>query len=310
MTKPKKQNIHGVLLLDKPYGISSNKAVQIAKYIFSAAKCGHTGTLDPVATGLLPLCFGEATKFSSILLDASKTYYAQLKLGFLSSTGDVEGEILRTEAADKEPSRYECEHVLKQFVGTITQVPPMHSALKYRGKPLYAYARSGETIERQAREITIHNIRIESLMHNELHLSIACGSGTYIRTLAEDIGKALGCGGAYLTALRRTEIGGVDISQAQSLPKLEALDASTLKDCLLPIDSFLTGLPSITLDETSALHLIQGRAVPYSRNDDVSIYPALTRIYDDTQRFLGLGEITAERTIISKRLLSNDYFAQ
>ncbi len=305
-----KKPISGILLLDKPLGVSSNKAIQIAKHIFSAAKCGHTGTLDPVATGLLPICFGEATKFASMLLCADKSYQAHIKLGFLSTTGDMEGEIQPTATVEKKPSRQECEQILAQFIGKSLQIPPMHSALKHCGKPLYVYARNNETIERKAREIIIHKIHIESLEHNELCLQIHCGTGTYIRTLAEDIGKALGCGGAYLTALRRTSIGNFEISRAYRLTELEAMDKNRLANCLLPIDSFLAELPPVFLDKTAALHLIQGRIVTHPQDTQEIHEPKLVRLYNDMEQFLGLGELNPERKIIAKRLLSNDHLLQ
>lgn len=304
--KPIKRNINGVLLLDKPHGISSNKAVQIAKRIFSAAKCGHTGTLDPMATGLLPLCFGEATKFSSVLLGADKTYEATLKLGFLSTTGDAEGEIsqLRTDAGN--PTLSLCEQIIKQFTGTIMQVPPMYSALKHQGKPLYAYARKGEVIERPAREVMIHAIQIKSLINDELALAIQCGTGTYIRTLAEDIGKALGCGGAYLLQLQRTVIDRFDLSQTQTLLALQEMNATEQAHCLLPIDSLLQEFPIITLDAVAALHIVQGRLISSPLSGINSMAEGNTvRLYNHQQQFLGLGEMMSEQRIIAKRLLAN-----
>lgn len=304
LTKPKKRNISGVLLLDKPFGISSNKAIQIAKNLFSAAKCGHTGTLDPMATGLLPVCFGEATKFSSILLGANKTYEATLKLGFMSTTGDAEGEISQVAATVPNPAFSECEQAINGFIGDIQQVPPMYSALKHQGKPLYAYARNGEIIARPARKITIYGIRIQSLIENELRLSIQCGTGTYIRTLAEDIGKALGCGGAYLVTLRRTTIDGFNLSQAHALPALETMDAAKRDGCLLPIDCLLQEFPAITLDDQTALHLQQGRTVGCQLGNCDMQAGKIIRLYN-RQQFIGLGEIAIERKIIVKRLLSN-----
>ena len=299
-----KRNISGILLLDKPYGISSNKAVQIIKRIFSAAKCGHTGTLDPMATGLLPLCLGEATKFSSILLGADKTYEAALRLGFLSTTGDAEGEIVQVATTSIPPSLLQCEQVLSHFIGKIRQIPPMYSALKHNGKPLYAYARKGETIERPPREIHIYDISIKSLIENELQLSIHCGTRTYIRTLAEDIGKALGCGGAYLTRLRRTTIDHIDLSHAQTLSVLEEVAPVNRDKYLLPIDHFLKKFPAIILDELAAVHIMQGRMVT-NLNIDVKLINNLVRLYNCQEQFLGLGEITNERKIVSKRLLAN-----
>lgn len=304
--KPVKRNIHGVLLLEKPYGISSNKAVQVAKRIFFAAKCGHTGTLDPMATGLLPLCFGEATKFSSILLGANKTYEATLKLGFLSTTGDAEGEISRLAANTGNPTLSQCEQTLKHFIGRILQIPPMYSALKHQGKPLYTYARNGETIERPAREVVIHAIQIKSLINDELQLAIQCGTGTYIRTLAEDIGKALGCGGAYLIQLKRTVIDRFDLSQAQTLQALQEMDAVARDHCLLPIDSLLQEFPVATLDKVAALHIVQGRLISSPSSDISSMAEgSAVRLYNHQQQFLGLGEMTSEQKIIAKRLLAN-----
>jgi tRNA pseudouridine55 synthase len=299
-----KRNVSGVLLLDKPYGISSNKAVQMAKRVFSATKCGHTGTLDPMATGLLPLCFGEATKFSSVLLGADKTYEATLKLGFSSTTGDAEGEITQS-SENIAPTLSRCEQVLKCFTGRIRQVPPMYSALKHQGKPLYVYARKGEAVERSAREVFIDKIQLNLLIENELKLTIQCGTGTYIRTLAEDIGKALGCGGAYLTQLRRTAIDRFDLPQSQTLPTLEALDATDRDKYLLPVDSLLQKFPAIILDELASLHILQGRII-FNPLDASSLAAGhAVRLYDHQQQFLGLGEITGERKIAAKRLLAN-----
>ncbi len=309
-TRSIKRNICGVLLLDKPYGISSNKAVQMVKRAFSASKCGHTGTLDPMATGLLPLCLGEATKFSSVLLGADKTYEATLKLGFLSTTGDAEGEITQLATNNTAPTLSHCEQVLKCFTGKIRQVPPMYCALKHQGKPLYVYARNGKTIERPVREIFIDEIQINSLIENELKLSIRCGTGTYIRTLAEDVGKALGCGGAYLTQLRRTAIDCFDLLQSQTLLALEAMDATDRDKYLLPIDCLLQKFPAVILDELAALHILQGRII-FSPSDTSSMAEGHTvRLYDHQQQFLGLGEITSEQKIAAKRLLANSYLLE
>jgi tRNA pseudouridine55 synthase len=303
-----KRNIHGVLLVDKLHGLSSNKAVQIAKRIFSATKCGHTGTLDPMATGLLPLCFGEATKFSSVLLNADKAYEATLKLGFLSTTGDAEGEITQLTTNINTLTLKQCKQELAYFIGKITQVPPMYSAIKHQGKPLYAYARNGMTIERQARQIYIHDIQINSLVKNELQLSIRCSTGTYIRTLAEDIGKALGCGGAYLTQLRRTAIDSFNLSQAKTLSILEAMDAINQYKCLLPIDCLLEKFSPIILNQLAARHIVQGRTV-ISEYDINILQPGdIVRLYDLQQRFIGLGQITADQKISAKRLIANSFF--
>lgn len=304
-TKPAKRTINGVLLLDKPYGISSNKAVQIVKRIFFAAKCGHTGTLDPMATGLLPLCLGEATKFSSVLLGANKAYEATLRLGFLSTTGDAEGEITQLASHAENPTLSQCEQVLQRFIGKIMQVPPMYSALKHQGKPLYVYARNGKNIERPAREIIIYGIQIKSLIDNELQLSIQCGTGTYIRTLAEDIGSALGCGGAYLTQLRRTAIDRFDLSQAQTLLALEAMGADDQDKCLLPIDCLLQEFPAVILDKLAALHILQGQIVVSPCDISNMLEGNTVRLYDHQQQFLGLGEIASEQKIAAKRMLAS-----
>lgn len=310
MSKPEKRKISGILLLDKPQGISSNKALQIVKRIFSAEKCGHTGTLDPMATGLLPICFGEATKFSSQLLGADKTYEAILKLGFHSTTGDAEGEISRVAAVVKYPTASTCEQVLEQFIGTIKQTPPMYSALKHRGKPLYHYARNGDVIERQAREIKIYAIRILSLQDDELHLSIRCGTGTYIRVLAQDIGQALGCESAYLTGLRRTAIDLFEINQSIALAALEQIDSAQRHQCLLPVDSLLKNFTPVTLDALATRYIVQGRTIPYLSNSCEKTTTAKTvRLYDEHQQFIGLGEVSSGQQITAKRLLSNTCLA-
>ena len=304
--KPAKRTINGVLLLDKPHGISSSKAVQIVKRVFSAAKCGHTGTLDPMATGLLPLCLGEATKFSSVLLGANKSYEATLRLGFLSTTGDAEGEITQLPTDAGNPTLPQCEQVLQHFIGKIMQVPPMYSALKHQGKPLYVYARNGKNIERPAREIVIHTIQIKSLFNDVLQLIIHCGTGTYIRTLAEDIGSALGCGGAYLTQLRRTAIDRFEISQSQNLSALEAMNADEQGACLLSIDCLLQEFPAVILDKLAALHIVQGQIV--ANPSEINPIPEgnTVRLYDYQQQFLGLGEITREQKIAAKRMLASE----
>ena len=310
MLKPTyvKRHISGVLLLDKPPHISSNQALQIVKRIFAARKAGHTGTLDPMATGLLPICFGEATKFSSALLGADKTYEATLRLGYVSTTGDAEGEISvasEIEPSDLKPAPQQIEAVLKRFTGTITQVPPMYSALKYQGKPMYAYAREGLEIERQSREAIIHGLHIEAIEGNGLRILVKCGSGTYIRTLAEDIGKALGCGGAYLTGLRRSNVDIFDLSQAHTLDALEAMALPQRDCCLLPADILMQGLPTVTLDATAAASLLQGRAIRDYFSQDCLSEGQKIRLYDQTERFLGVGKITSEGEIAPSRLIGN-----
>ncbi len=305
-----KRHVDGVLLLDKPSGISSNRALQVAKILFAAAKAGHTGTLDPMATGLLVICFGEATKFSSLLLSADKTYEATLKLGYVSTTGDAEGEISPT--GDILPGNLpltlpQAGAVLKNFIGRIMQVPPMFSALKHRGKPMYAYAREGVEVERAPREVHIHDLSILALAGNEMRLRIRCGTGTYIRTLADDLGKALGFGGAYLTALRRTALADADLSQAYTLGALEAM-ALPLRDvCLLPVDTLLQNLPAATLDEAATAVLRQGQTVSVDRAVEGQREGAKSRLYDQEGCFLGLGEIREGR-IAPRRLVNRRRF--
>jgi tRNA pseudouridine55 synthase len=259
-----------------------------------------------MATGLLPICFGEATKFSSALLGADKTYEATLRLGYVSTTGDAEGEI--SIAAGVEPqcldlTREKVETVLKSFIGVITQVPPMYSAIKHRGKPMYTFARAGVEIERQPREITIHDLSIEAYQGNEIRMRVTCGSGTYVRTLAEDLGRALGCGGAYLTALCRSALGGFDLPQAYTLTALEAMPPSQRDSCLLPADSLLWSFPAVIVDSTAALSLFQGRAIPSHRIGENFSPGRQVRLYDKAQRFLGLGEISTEGYVSPKRLI-------
>jgi tRNA pseudouridine55 synthase len=307
-----KRRISGVLLLDKPSRISSNQALQIAKRIFTAGKAGHTGTLDPLATGLLPICFGEATKFSSALLGADKTYEATLRLGYISTTGDAEGEISAAgdvQSQDLRLTLTQVETVLKNFTGGITQIPPMYSALKHRGKPLYAYAREGVEIERQPREVIIHDLRMEALAGAEMRIVVKCSTGTYVRTLAEDIGKALGCGGAYLTALRRSILDNFDLSQAYTLDALEAMPMAQRDSCLRPADSLLHNFLAVTVVGASVASLLQGRVVggclsPDSLNNFAGLAEGgKIRLYDQEKRFLGLGEITTRGEIAPKRLM-------
>lgn len=305
--KSLKRPVDGVLLLNKPYGVTSNRALQIVKRIFSAAKSGHTGTLDPMATGLLPICFGEATKFSSWLLSADKTYEATIKLGYMSTTGDAEGEITKTEHAEdvSEYTASHCEHVLQQFVGKIMQMPPMYSALKHKGKPLYKYARDGVEVKRQPREVVIYNLRAHSLVQDELKISVRCGTGTYIRTLAEDIGKALGYGGAYLVALCRSEIDRFSLSQTQTIDVLDSMTTEHCDSYLLPVDSLLENLPALTLDAKMAAFLRQGREVLHQFDQCDWSTGQNFRLYDPENKFLGLGEMADQSRIVPKRLLAD-----
>lgn len=260
----KKRAINGVLLLDKPIGISSNSALQQARRLFRAEKAGHTGVLDPLASGLLPICFGEATKFAQYLLDADKAYVATLKLGEATTTGDAEGEVI--ERCDVAVSHADFQAACHALTGKICQVPPMFSALKHEGKPLYEYARQGIVIERKAREITIYQIDIEAFSPPEAVIVVRCSKGTYIRTLSEDIAKHMHTF-AYLTALRRTQTAGFAIEQTHTLNTLAAWSESERDAVLLPCDVLVRHLPSVALDANAVQKLRFGQATPF---DDVS----------------------------------------
>jgi len=252
--------VHGVLLLDKPLGLSSNDALQKAKWLLRAEKAGHTGTLDPLATGVLPLCFGAATKFSQLQLDADKTYEATLRLGATTTTADAEGEVIAQRPVNITAS--EVSDTLARFTGPIEQVPPMYSALKKDGKALYEYARDGIDVERQARHVTIYSLALVEAPQdwsrvNELKIRVSCSKGTYIRTLGEDIGEALGCG-AHLSALRRIGTGGFDVKQCVTLAELEAMTEAAREARLLPTESLLAGHTPVTLDEDNAGRFLSG----------------------------------------------------
>lgn len=294
-----KRPISGVLLLDKPAGISSNGALQVAKRLYQAAKAGHTGNLDPIATGLLPVCFGEATKFSQFLLDANKTYQAVFKLGLTTTTGDAEGEV--TSRCPVSLSRAQVEQALQQFIGPILQVPPMYSALKHQGKALYTYARAGVEIERTAREITIYDLALDDFSGNELTVTVACSKGTYIRVLGEDLGRALGCG-AFMQALRRTRIGGFEIGRGVTLEHLEGLSPEARDRQLLPPDCLVSGFPKVTLDRESAYYFRQGQAIWLPKQS----HTGLMVLYDEKQDLIGMGEVAADGKIAPKRLVAQN----
>jgi len=261
--KPPRRDVHGVLLLDKPIGWSSNDALIRAKRLLWAKKAGHTGTLDPLATGLLPLCFGEATKFSQDLLDADKTYETVVRLGIKTSTADAEGEVLIERPVSVTPEQLAA--VVARFVGEIDQVPPMHSALKKDGKPLYEYARAGQTVERAARRVTIRAINVLATdleaAEPTITLRVSCSKGTYIRTLGEDIGEALGCG-AHLVALRRTQVGNLTLEGAVTLDALETAAEDTRAALLAPVDALLQTLPRVELDAEESRRFLHGQRLP------------------------------------------------
>ncbi|OGS98668.1 MAG: tRNA pseudouridine(55) synthase TruB [Gallionellales bacterium RIFCSPLOWO2_12_FULL_59_22] len=248
--------LDGVLLFDKPLELSSNTALQKVRRLFQAEKAGHTGTLDPLATGLLPICFGEATKFSTALLDADKTYRALLRLGQTTSTGDAEGEIVAEHPVDVRQA--DVDAVLAKFRGEIRQLPPMHSALKHQGKPLYEYIRKGETIARELRNVTIRELVLNSFSGNEMDITVRCSKGTYIRTLAEDIGATLGCG-AHLIGLRRTAVAHFDLNNASNLQQLEAMAEAERDARILPLEALMPGMPKLQLDAVQIKRLAQGQ---------------------------------------------------
>jgi tRNA pseudouridine55 synthase len=290
--------VHGVLLLDKDAGASSNDALQRAKRLYRAEKAGHTGTLDPLASGLLPLCFGAATKFAQASLDADKRYLATLGFGATTTTGDLEGELVRR-LPGVAIDRATLERACARFVGEIEQVPPMHSALKHDGKPLYAYARAGVAVDRAPRRVRIGAIRVVEGSGDRWTIDVSCSKGTYVRTLAEDIGEALGCG-AHLAALRRTASGALDLRTALRLADLEALDGDDARDvCLLPPDALVAAWPAITLSAPDAGRFLSGarRRLPLDDAENVRVYGP------EPGAFLGTGHV-AGGELIASRLLS------
>jgi len=288
--------VHGVLLLDKDAGVSSNAALQRAKRLYRAEKAGHTGTLDPLASGLLPLCFGAATKFAQASLDADKRYLATLRLGVTTTTGDLEGDVVRTAAVDVD--RAALEAACAKFVGAIDQVPPMHSALKRDGKPLYEYARSGIELERAPRRVRIDAIRVVDGEGDLWTIDVSCSKGTYIRTLGEEIGAALGCG-AHLAALRRSASGALDLRAAARFAELDDLDESELDARLLPPDALVAALPRIDLAEDDAGRFLAG----VRRRLSLADAPAVRVYGPEAGAFLGTGHV-AGGELIATRLLS------
>ena len=293
-----KRDISGVILLDKPLGFSSNQALQKIKYLLQAEKAGHTGSLDPLASGLLPLCFGEATKFSHYLLDADKSYRALVQLGATTTTGDAEGEVLVSRPVDV--TEAQIKKVLHDFIGDIKQTPPMYSALKHHGKALYEYARDGVDIERAARDVTIYQIDFHGFQNHQLDMTVACSKGTYIRTLAEDIGTALGCG-AHLAGLRRLTAGHFKLEDAITVEAFEAMTLEQRDACLLPPDATIATLPMVTIDADSEFYLLRGQSV-WKANLNIQ---GSFRVYNEHGVFLGLGEQAPDGKIAPKRLLKS-----
>ena len=287
--------MHGVLLLDKPLGLSSNQALQKAKWLLRAEKAGHTGTLAPLATGVLPLCFGAATKFGQLQLDADKTYEATLKLGEKTSTGDAEGEVVATRAVPAIDAAA-LDAVAKRFTGALRQVPPMHSALKKDGKALYEYARAGEEVAREARDVVVHSLTLEAVDASTLKLVTTVSKGTYIRTLGEDIGEALGCG-AHLASLRRTASGGIAVDQCVTLPALEAMDEEERLAQLRPAETLVAAHTRVTLREDDATRFLTGlrRRGEWRDAERVAVF--------SPDAFLGTAHVKAGE-LIPGRLLS------
>lgn len=295
------RNVSGIVLLDKPLGLSSNKALQEVKSLFFARKAGHTGSLDPLATGLLALCFGEATKVSNFLFDANKHYRATGKLGEVTTTGDAEGEVVETRPVP-ELNVSMVEAALEPFKGEISQIPPMYSALKHKGEPLYKLARQGIEIEREARQVTIYSLSLVELTADSFTIEVECSRGTYIRTLIEDIGNALGCG-AYVTALRRTGLGPFGEADMVTLDTLNAVyeeDKTQLKQFMLPTDSALSDWPAVNLTEDMAFYMRQGQPVVIAHAPT----EGWVRLNVGEDRFLGVGQILDDGRVAPKRLLA------
>lgn len=294
--------ISGVLLLDKPAGITSNKALQEIKHLFGAAKAGHTGSLDPLATGMLPICLGEATKISAFLLDADKRYRVTCRLGITTSTADADGEVVQTRDCSHITMKH-IEKLVPGFSGSISQVPPMYSAVKHQGQRLYALAREGIEVERKPRTVQIYQLLLHSLSEGLLDIEVACSKGTYIRTLVEDMGEALGCG-AHVVQLRRLSVGPFDGDMVSIEELRAAADASdagrfaVLDEYLLPIDSAIANWPDVHLDPNAAFYIKQGQAiqVPHAPTE------GWVRIYDNSQ-FLGVGEIQDDGRVAPRRMI-------
>ncbi len=300
MNRRARRTVNGILLLDKPAGLSSNQALQRVRSLYAARKAGHAGSLDPFATGMLPVCFGEATKFSGTLLEAAKGYLARGLLGVKTTTGDPEGEVVETEPVPA-LSRERVEPVLAEFTGEIEQVPPMYSALKHQGRRLYQLAREGREVERKPRRVRIHELELVALDGAEIELRVACSKGTYIRTLIEDVAQALGTVG-HTVALRRNWVGPFS---EQAMQPLAALEASAERDALdrrlLPVDAALIELRKLELDRASAERVCHGQSVAAGGGD-----PGRVRLYRADGRFLGLGEIRADGSVAPLRLIATE----
>ncbi len=297
---PNLRRVNGILLLDKPAGMTSNAALQAVKKLYAARKAGHTGSLDPLATGLLPLCFGEATKVSGFLLDADKDYQVVCRLGERTATGDAEGEVIEQRPVDNITGE-QLRVVLDEFLGEIEQVPPMYSALKHKGERLYKLARQGVEVDREARRVTIHELDLVHVEAPAMEIRVRCSKGTYVRTLVEDIGERLGCG-AHVTGLRRLGVGPFDGSHMITMEQLETVATEghyALDQLLLPMESGLTQWPDVRLSGDAAFYLRQGQPVLVPRAPTTG----WVRIYEGESRFLGMGEILDDGRVAPRRLL-------
>lgn len=294
------KSINGILLLDKPLHMTSNGALQRVKRIFAAKKAGHTGSLDPLATGMLPLCFGEATKVSQFLLDSDKYYSVEVRLGMKTLTGDAEGEVIQTLPVSALTASA-IEDVLAQFLGDIEQIPPMFSALKFQGKPLYELARKGIEVERKPRSVTIYSIQLTGFKDETFTMDVHCSKGTYIRTLVEDIGDRIGCG-AYVSNLRRTAVAPYQNNKMISLEELEALaqNQQALQQFLLPMDTSLQHLPVVKLSSAATFYLRTGQAVMVPNTPTTGH----VRIFSDNDVFMGIGEILDDGRVAPRRLVN------
>jgi tRNA pseudouridine55 synthase len=295
------RDVDGILILDKPLVLSSNQALQQLRQLYAARKAGHCGSLDPLATGVLPICLGEATKFSSYLLGANKAYRAVCRLGQTTTTGDAEGDIIETAPVDVDSGQI--ERLLSDFVGVIEQVPPMYSALKHEGKRLYQLAREGKQVERPAREVEIFELSLLSLDGDSMSIEVSCSTGTYIRTLAEDIGKRLGCG-AHLTALRRCSVDVFDEGDALTLEQLRQLHSQQGREGidarLLPVTVALARFPEMILNAADSVDIRHGKRL----SPDAGTAPGLYRLNSVEDGFIGLGEVTGNGELMAKRLMN------
>ena len=299
----KGRNISGILLLDKPAGITSNAALQSVKRLYDACKAGHTGSLDPLATGVLPLCFGEATKFSQFLLEADKRYQATFKLGIITDSGDADGKVLETRPVP-DFSDSKLESVLKNYRGEISQIPSMFSALKVNGQPLYKLARQGIEIERKSRQVTIRELSVLERYQDEIRVDVHCTKGTYVRTLAEDIGLELGCG-AHVVKLRRVVAGPYTVDETVSMEQLEALaeNKGQLDARLHGVSSAVQNWPQVKLTEVTASYIRQGQPVQIANAPTTGWVSIYSESDDPDQGFIGVGEVMDDGRIAPRRLI-------